>query len=657
VEPIGLWETRLVDADSVAALLTRARSSFEAKDWLDAVDAFEEAGGFEGLNLSDIERLAWARLWMLAPATECLDAFERLEAAAVREGDRKMAGRAAFEQARMHGMLENTSVSESCWARGVSHLGDEECAETALGLALAALGYSVGGDSETAAVMAEDAIAAAQRVGEPTAEAVGVYILGVAACNRGDVEAGLEHLGRAMGMATAGEVHPLYAGVITCGGVYMCRLLGDWERAREWNEVADRYCARESICHFPGHCSVYRSELTREAGDFENAALQAMEAMVQAGDWSRSWLGLAYHQLGEAELCAGKLDDARAAFARAVENGSDPQPGQARLLAAEGHHDAAIRQIERFVEHVGYLNDHVLPVLAAGVTIALTADRLDVARRLGSELDAMLERTGTPAVSAAATQARGEIAVAEGDARQATELLRDSVRQWGRLKSPYHAARARVALAAALDELDHDAEASLERDAAAGLFERLGAEFDLRALRPSPHEEVVRERRTFSFTDIVGSSELVAALGDESWGRMLNAHDRHLRELLAEFGGTEVKHEGDGLFVSFESESDAVAWAVAVQQRLDRQRIEHGFAPEIRIGVHCGEAIRYGEDYIGRCVHETARIANAAGAGEIYVSAHVSELLGDELKVSAMHVLDLKGFSAPHTVAEIDWSP
>lgn len=652
-----LWEDELVGADSVTAELARARSSYESKSWLDAIDAFEEAGGFEGLELPDIERLAWARLWTLAPATECLDAFERLEAAAVREGDQKMAGRAAFEQARMHGMLENTSVAESCWARGVTHLGDEECPESALGLALAALSYSIGGDSETAAAMAEDAIAMAQRVAEPTAEAIGIYLLGVAACNSGDVESGLGELRRAMGMATAGEVHPLYAGVITCGGVYMCRLLGDWERAREWNEVADRFCARESVCHFPGHCSVYRSELTREAGDFENAALQAMESMAQAGDWSSAWVGLAYHQLGEAQLCAGKLDEARTAFAHAVENGSDPQPGQARLLAAEGHHDAAIRQIERYVAEVGYLNDHVLPVLAAGVTIALAADRLDVARRLGSDLDGMRERMGTPAVRAAAAQARGEIAVAEGEPNQAADLLRDSVRQWGRLKSPYRAARARVALAAALDALHHGAEASLERDAAAAVFERLGAELDLRSLRASSSAGSVQERRTFSFTDIVGSSELVAALGDEAWGRMLSAHDRHLRELLAEFGGTEVKHEGDGLFVSFESESTAVAWAVAVQQRLDWQRIEHGFAPDIRIGVHCGEAIRYGEDYIGRCVHETARIANAASAGEIYVSAHVAELLGDDFEFCATHTLDLKGFSEPHTVAEIDWRP
>ena len=642
-------------ADSATALLARARSSYEARAWLDAIDAFEEAGGFEGLALPDIERFAWARLWTLAPASECLDAFERLEAAAVREGDRRAAGRAAFEQARMHGMLENTSVSDSCWARGVTHLGDDECPETALGLALAALGYSIRGDSKTAALMAEDVIATAQRVGEPTAEAVGVYLLGVAACDHGDVEVGLAEIRRAMGMATAGEVHPLYAGVITCGGVYMCRLLGDWERAREWNEVADRYCARESVCHFPGHCSVYRSELTREAGDFENAALQAMEAMEQAGDWSRAWLGLAYHQLGEAQLCAGKLDEARTAFARAVENGGDPQPGQARLLAVEGHHDAAVRQIERFVDGPGYLRDHMFPVLAAGVTIALAADRLDVARRLGSELDQMLDRAGTPAVGAAATQARGEIAVAEGDLPQAVELLRDSVRQWGRVKSPYHGARSRVALAAALEALGHRAEADLEREAAADVFERLGAELDLRGLRPSPQAETVQERRTFSFTDIVGSSELVAALGDESWGRILGAHDRHLRELLAEFGGSEVKHEGDGLFVSFESETAAVGWAVAVQQRLDRQRIDHGFAPEIRIGVHCGDAIRYGEDYIGRCVHETARIASAAGPGEIYVSAHLAELLGDHFEVSATHSLDLKGFSAPHQVAEIDW--
>ena len=133
------------------------------------------------------------------------------------------------------------------------------------------------------------------------------------------------------------------------------------------------------------------------------------------------------------------------------------------------------------------------------------------------------------------------------------------------------------------------------------------------------------------------------------------AHDRHLRALLADFRGEEIKHEGDGLFVAFSSELDAVGWAVAIQRRLAEQRAEHGFAPRIRVGVHCGEAMPYGDDYIGRCVHETARIANAADGDEILVSRTIADALGEGFRIAAGRTLELKGFQTPYPVVEIDW--
>jgi len=108
--------------------------------------------------------------------------------------------------------------------------------------------------------------------------------------------------------------------------------------------------------------------------------------------------------------------------------------------------------------------------------------------------------------------------------------------------------------------------------------------------------------------------------------------------------------------VAFADESDAVGWAVVVQQRLAEHREHHGFAPQVRIGVHCGDATHYGDDLIGRCVHETARIANAADGGEILVSHVTAEGLDQSFRVRATRALELKGFDEPYEVLDIDWS-
>lgn len=641
------------------AALEAARQHYERREWSEAIARYEAVGGLPALHVEDAERLAWSRLWTLAPASECLDAFEQLEASAMRAGDKRRAVRACLEQARIHSMLHHSVVAAASWARAVELLGDDaDCAESAMTQVLAALELS-DKDPVEAIELAEAALACARRVGDVTSEALAIFTIGACGITIGeDVEGAVGMVDRSMRLATSGSVHPMYAGIITCGVVMTCRITGDWRRAREWNEVADRFCARESICHYPGHCSVFRSELTRVSGDFEAAADRALAALEQAGDWSLTWTGLAYQQLGEAELCRGRLDEAELAFARSVEHGYDPQPGQALLLMARGHAGAALRAIRRKLDGIDtYAQADATDVLSAGVGIAIASGEPDTAAEWRDALEKLADQYRTPAVRAAATQAAGEVAAAEGRHAEAADALREAVGRWRGVDAPYHAARARVLLARSLDAMDHPAEADLERRTAAAAFDRLGATLDIAALTlPPPDADLQsRERRTFSFTDIVGSSQLVEVMGDDAWSQVLAVHDRHLRELMAAFGGEEVKHEGDGFFVAFDSEAAAVEWAVAVQRRLADHRQQHGFAPNIRIGIHCGEAVRYGEDYVGRCVHETARIAAAAAGDEILVGASAAAALGTGIEVAETRTVDLKGFAEPQQVVSIAW--
>ncbi|MGH9003249.1 MAG: adenylate/guanylate cyclase domain-containing protein, partial [Acidimicrobiia bacterium] len=163
-----------------------------------------------------------------------------------------------------------------------------------------------------------------------------------------------------------------------------------------------------------------------------------------------------------------------------------------------------------------------------------------------------------------------------------------------------------------------------------------------------------RERKVFVFTDIVGSSNLVDMLGDEGWDHLLRWHDQTLRHLFAEHTGEEVSRIGDGFFVTFDEPRAAVRCAVAIQRVLADHRRDHGFAPQVRIGIHQAEATRQGDDYQGRGVHEAARIGGQAEGGEILAS-QVSLLGLDGISCSEPRPVRLKGFSEPVAVVSINW--
>jgi class 3 adenylate cyclase len=162
-----------------------------------------------------------------------------------------------------------------------------------------------------------------------------------------------------------------------------------------------------------------------------------------------------------------------------------------------------------------------------------------------------------------------------------------------------------------------------------------------------------RVAKTFLFTDIVGSTSLAEALGDEAWENLLRWHDDTLRGLFVANNGTEVVTTGDGFFVRFDSPDDAIACGVAIQRTLDTQRREHGFAPKVRIGIHYATAQEADGNYRGVGVHEAARIAAAAEGGEILVSRETAQ--GTPHKVSEPRTLQLRGISEPVEVVAATW--
>lgn len=171
-------------------------------------------------------------------------------------------------------------------------------------------------------------------------------------------------------------------------------------------------------------------------------------------------------------------------------------------------------------------------------------------------------------------------------------------------------------------------------------------------LRGARAPEPVRVVKTFMFTDIVKSTNLVEALGDEAWGDLLRWHDQTLRSLFITHHGEEVVTTGDGFFIGFDSPEAALACAIAIQQTLAEHRKAHGFAPQVRIGVHASDATQVGRDFRGKGVHEAARIAALAEGGEIVASKLT---VSSNFAISEPRKVSLKGISEPMEVVSISW--
>lgn len=159
--------------------------------------------------------------------------------------------------------------------------------------------------------------------------------------------------------------------------------------------------------------------------------------------------------------------------------------------------------------------------------------------------------------------------------------------------------------------------------------------------------------KTFMFTDIVGSTNLLEMLGDEAWNDLLRWHNETLRGLFVSFEGDEVAATGDGFFVGFDSPDAALACAVAVQRTLLEHRQKHGFAPQVRIGVHASGATQVGRNFQGKGVHEAARIAALAEGGQILASQETAT--GGRYPATDRRSVTLKGIAAPMEIVTVAW--
>ena len=622
----------------------------EARSLLAAVDS---EGGLDAEGLRQLGKMAeWC-----GDLRGTVDAFERSYAAFVALDDRKGAANVALMLRHVCvNMLRDVAAARG-WVQRAEHLLEDEPECIVHGYLWRAKGRRayLDGDPETGRHLMDRAIALGRRLGDANLVAMSQSWLGIGLWETGHREEAFAALDEACAAAVGGELGPWATGTVYCNAIGVYRDAGEFGLGSEWTQSAQRWCRRESITGFTGICSVHRAEFLRLRGALADAEQQARRASGELEGTTPSFAGEASYEIGMIRLRLGDLEGADDAFRRAHELGREPQPGAAMLLAARGDRGAALRSLQTSSSDpavVGVLD--AMRCLAAQAELACELG--DLAAADGAVQKAEEVATGQPGIGlqVLAVQARAAVQLARSDL-EAHKTLRRALKLWQQIDAPYEVAEVRLLLARALRQLGDSAGARREVEAAAATFERLGAMPDAaraKDMLDSSQAPTVAARTLF-FSDIVGSTQLVEAIGDQAWNDLVAWLDGSLRQCFAAHGGEEVDHAGDGFFVAFPDSKSALDCAVTIQRKLADHRREHGFAPRLRIGVHATSASHMAGRYRGRGVHEASRIAALAGPDEILASR---ESVPPGFAGSDPQTIKVKGISKPIEMVRVDWA-
>jgi len=652
----------------VVPTLEAGRAAAGREAWEEAWQSLAQADRDEALSPPDLELLADAAWWSGQP-DESVEALERAFTGYSTADQPMDAARVALLLGYLAMRRLAGSVARGWRARAARLLEGqpESTAHAFLKVVDVLEAFNFRHDLDETIRLADEALEIARSTGSRDAESQALAFKGYAMIARGEWMDGLALIDEATSSALIGDAGLRSASDVYCVTIAACRDLGDFRRAGEWTEEADRWMGRHSVGGYSGVCRVHRAELKRLRGEWPEAEQEALTACRELERYHMlDGVGHGQYEIGEIRLRMGDLAEAEAAFNKAYEHGVLPQPGLALLMLARGQADEAARALQSTLDE--YRDGPSLDLLSrsrllpAQVEVALVRDDVETARVATEELERLAAEYQRPAFESMALTARGSLLLHEGDPTAAIRELDRAWRSWRETGFPYESARVRLLLGQGHLATGDSAVASMELGAALSVFESLGARLDTREAKriladlEGPPQERARITKTFMFTDIVTSTDLVGLMGDEKWEALLAWHDRALRAAFVEHDGTEVSHTGDGFFVTFDRAVEAVEAAVSIQRRLVEHRRDHGFAPQVRIGLHTDEATLDGSDYRGKGVHLAARVGSAAGAEEIVMSSATLESAGElRYPVSEPRTADLKGIGGAVELHTIEW--
>ncbi|MDT3680359.1 MAG: response regulator transcription factor [Burkholderiaceae bacterium] len=463
--------------------LERGRHAFANREWKEAYRHFSAAEADLPLEPEDLECLAQAA-WLSGRDTDAQALFRRVHHVLIDRGQRQRAARWGFWLS-LHTLLAGDSAQSTGWLARIQRLVADEPQDAEQGYVgvLSGLRRMAQADAEGARTRFEHAIALAERFGDRDLLAFGLLGRGQALIQSKRVAEGVAQLDEAMVGVTTGEISPMAAGIVYCAVIVTCQRIFDLQRCREWTQALTDWCATQTdLVPFRGECLIHRSEILQLQGEWPDAIVEAERAIEVCSGRAGNLAGRALYQCAELHRLRGAFERAEAMYREAGNRGTEPQPGLSLLRLAQGDIGAAKAAMLRAMSETGHRAGRGggaaaarVQVLRACIEIMMTADEIAVARTAAGELEAIAAETPAPFLLASSAQATGTVLLAEGNARAALAILRDACTAWQQLDAPYESAQVRALIACACRGLGDKETARSHYEAAARVFDWLGA--------------------------------------------------------------------------------------------------------------------------------------------------------------------------------------
>lgn len=456
--------------------LHRAREAYERREWVAAYRTLSEVDDAH-LQADDFAALATSA-FLLGHGNDCVQALQRAYRARLDDGDVLGAVRAAYWLSMTLWQRGELAIGNGWLTRAERLVQDVEgdVVERGYLLERATFRHIAQGELAEALTVAPQVTDYGRRFRDPGLTAMGLHMEGRLHIFSGRVGEGLRLLDEAMVAVLAGEVSPIYSGIIYCSCIEACQQVSDFGRMGEWTRALAVWCDDQpGLVAFTGQCAVHRGQLLRLHGAYDDAVTELEHAARRYAEAGGSpAVGQAHYERGESLRVRGEYDAAEAAYSEAVATGHPAQPGQALLWLARGRLDAATAAIHRVV---GEVRDpvHRSQVLPTAVDVLVEAGELETAASLAAELRDLGSSFGCTAVRAAGEYARASVALSRADADEALPLARSAAEAWARLSAPYEVARCRVLVGRALRLLGDLESATVDLTEARRVFASLRA--------------------------------------------------------------------------------------------------------------------------------------------------------------------------------------